>query len=125
LNYALKVGASEKTILEQAKRQRGPIPQVIVDAPELQFGLEWVYSAFGKLTTCRSVGMGIGPIPWTAINEFALRYGLSEDDQDDFEFLIEQMDDAYVKHMNEKSEKEKGIQAQRTPLRGQTTARRR
>jgi hypothetical protein len=125
LIYALEVGASEKTILQQAQRQRGPIPQVILDAPELQIGLEWTYSAFGKLTTCRQIGMGIGPIPWTAINEFCVKHQLNSDDQDDFEYLIEQMDDAYVQHMNKKAERDKTMSTSRTPLKGKTTARRR
>ena len=38
----------------------------------------WLVSAFGELSTCRQVGMGVGPIPLTAIQHYADRHELGE-----------------------------------------------
>lgn len=35
--------------------------------------------AWHDLETCRSVGMGAGPIPWTAVQEWARAGGLDRD----------------------------------------------
>ena len=35
--------------------------------------------AWQDLETCRSVGMAVGPIPWTAVQEWALASGLDRD----------------------------------------------
>lgn len=111
------MGVSEKTIIDQAKAQRLPIPPRILDAPFLHMGLEWVYQAFGKLTTCRQLGMGSpGPIPWTAMNDFCIANGVTEDDQEEFEYLIEKMDDAYIKHALDKQEKKSQSIKTRTPM---------
>lgn len=116
------MGQSEQAIIRQAKANRGPIPEKILNAPQLEFGLEWYYEAFGKLTTCRSIGMGVGPIPWLAVNEFGKRYGLDLEEQEDLEFLISSMDDAYLKHAAEKAEKDKPAQT-RTPMKANSRRR--
>lgn len=59
--------------------------------------------------------MGPGPIPWTAVNEYAQRYGLDDDEQEDFEYLIGEMDDTYLKYAADRAEKDKPV-APRTPL---------
>jgi len=48
--------------------------------------------------------MGIGPIPWVAIDQWANRHGPSDpDDYDDFLTLIRAMDDVYLDHVNSKT----------------------
>jgi hypothetical protein len=78
--------------------------------------LEWYYEAFGKLTTCRSVGMGPGPIPWTAVREYCAYHGLDEDDQAEFEYLISVMDDAYLEYAAEQAKKDQEGSSPRKPL---------
>lgn len=59
--------------------------------------LQFQWSAFWDLHTDRPVGMGVGPIPFGAIDQYAARYSI--DDLDDFEAfreLIRAMDDAYL-----------------------------
>ena len=110
------MGVSEKTIIDQARAQRTQIPQRILNAPLLFLGLDWVYQVFGKLTTCRQLGMGVpGPIPWTAVNEFCIANDVRDDDQEELEFLIERMDDAYIKYAIAKQEKNQPKPV-RTPL---------
>jgi hypothetical protein len=48
----------------------------------------------------------IGQIPWTAVNEYALRHGI--DDVDDFDYLltmIRGIDAAYRNYVREKTSK--------------------
>lgn len=98
------MGESEGVILKRAREQNGPIPESIQNAPELHLGLDFTYSAFWRLCSERPVGMGPGPIPWHAVQNYAIRYGLDDDDSSDLEFLVGKMDEAYLKHMNKKSE---------------------
>lgn len=46
------------------------------EPPELLPGLDWFVAAFHELSTCRSVGMGEGPIPWTAVQKYCEAMGL-------------------------------------------------
>lgn len=60
-----------------------------------------IYAAFWRLSGSRTVGgMGaVGGIPWTIVEEYALRrgYGDTEDDLERFHALIAAMDNAYRK----------------------------
>lgn len=97
------MGESEETILRQVRDRNGPVPDRITNAPELQMGMEFTYSAFQRLSTSRQLGMGSGPIPWIAIAEFCDRHGLDEDEQSDLEYLIGKMDEVYLKHLSDKA----------------------
>lgn len=39
-------------------------------------GYEWIWEAFFELGTCRSIGMAIGPIPWTAIRDYRIDHDM-------------------------------------------------
>jgi hypothetical protein len=44
----------------------------------------WVWRAWEELSTCRGYHMGgPGPIPWSAIHEWARHRGMSRDEEDD------------------------------------------
>lgn len=59
--------------------------------------LQFTWSAFWDLNTDRPVGMGVGPIPFTAIDRYADRYGIEGLDAfDALRELIRAMDDAYL-----------------------------
>lgn len=62
---------------------------------------EWI--AFGALSTDRQVGMERGPVPWSSIHSYALRYGIEGDDFDRLCFLIRAMDQAYLEYFRKKS----------------------
>lgn len=90
-------------------RRRQPLPDAIANAPELFSGLEVYYEAFLELTTCRQVGFGEGPIPWDAIDRYAERHGIAdEEDYEDFVDMVRALDDAYLKHRRDKAEREAG-----------------
>ena len=42
-------------------------------------GNEWLFDAWATLDTCRSIGMAMGPIPWTAAAEYARHKGLDDE----------------------------------------------
>lgn len=65
--------------------------------------LSAVWQAFLDLSTDRQVGMGgASTIPWTAINDYAIRYGIV--DLDEFEWfsgLLRVMDNAWMERQAE------------------------
>jgi len=93
----------EKKIIEQCKRQNRPLPKKIANAPDLLIGSEFYYSAFNSLNTCRPVSMGIGPIPWTAINDYAIRYKLIGTAADDFFDIMNLVDEEFVNWQSTKA----------------------
>lgn len=61
--------------------------------------LAWVLDAFRDLATCRPVGFGPSPIPWTAIHDYASANGVRDEDR--FVRLIRAMDEALLLHGKE------------------------
>ena len=91
------MGSTEGTLLKLAERMRGPIPDKIQKAPELQVGLELFLEAFQVLTTCRGAMYGSeGPIPWTAMREYCNEYGIEGEERDYFYEVISHMDNTYL-----------------------------
>ena len=76
----------------------------VVAVPE---HLAFAWRAFWELSSDRSVGFGVGPIPFTAIARYADRYGVGERDAfERFLELIRGMDAAYLKDTEERRERE-------------------
>lgn len=50
--------------------------------------------------------MGVGPIPWTAVDRYAKRYGYSGEDFESLLAMIEAMDEAFLAHLKKTSGKE-------------------
>jgi len=76
-------------IMMQCFREGRALPKAIANAPVLLTGLELWFVAFNELSSCRQIGMSMGPIPWTAMSEYADRN----------EFVGEQREDLF-RHMN-------------------------
>lgn len=86
-----------------------PVP-ALERRPALPARLAYVWEAFWRLNRDRPtyIGMGAaveGPIPWTAIDAYAARFGHAADPDEyrDFLFLIEGLDAAYVAHAASKA----------------------
>lgn len=76
-------------------------------------GFEFYLDAFRELQTARPVGLGISPIPFTAIAEYFKLYEL-EEDFDDFRYIIRKMDNAYIEASdNASKESNSGRQSNR------------
>jgi hypothetical protein len=98
----LEQGATEQAILRQCAQLKLPIPDAIANAPILTEGLELYFMAFLDLTTCRSYGMSEGPIPWTAIKDWATYNGLSVTQTEDLFYMVREMDNAYLDYRAKK-----------------------
>lgn len=82
-----------------------PLP-FLENEPELPDHLNFEFAAFHEVSRDRNVGFGIGPIPWTSFDRYALRHGIAGDAFDRFVMLMGAMDGAYCKHCQEKNEAE-------------------
>jgi len=83
-------------VLEQCYAGRRPRPQWLREAPSLLPGLDFYFTAFNELTTCRAIGMGVGPIPWNVVQEYADRQGLDDEERQCLLHLLRAMDNAYL-----------------------------
>lgn len=77
-------------------RSGDPIPDRIQNAPTLAPGLYLYYLAFQELSTCRSAGFGVGPIPWMAIDRWAVAAELDMEQREDLFYFVHRMDQAYI-----------------------------
>ncbi len=89
-------------------RERTPLPPSIQNAPELGLGLELYYGAFCDLDSCRSFGWGTGPIPWTAVRQWADTYDIYGEQFDDLVYFIRAMDAAYLGYCKAKEKSGNG-----------------
>lgn len=86
------------------------MPEAIANAPELLEGLSFFYAAFWDVNTCRSLGFGAeGPIPWTAVRQWAEEHELEGDQRKDLFVYLEKMDGAYLKFVADRAAKRKSI----------------
>jgi hypothetical protein len=99
----LEQGPTEQFIIEQAIRNRVPIPDKIANAPILQPGLVFYYKAYLTLSSCRASGWTEGRIPWLAANEYAKRYDLDEEEFDILWTLVCEMDTVYIRHQQKRA----------------------
>jgi len=95
----------------EAARERGvelpaDLKEDLQNAPDLDLYVLYIYKAFWELDTCRPVSMaGLNPIPWTAVDAYAARYGI--EDFDIFSEIVRGLDDTYRAHVNGKQQGEK------------------
>lgn len=73
-----------------------PLPDRIQNAPELNLGSELFYTGFLELTSCRQIGMGLGPIPLLSILEYCLINGIDGEQREDFIWFIQRLDSKYL-----------------------------
>jgi hypothetical protein len=119
------MGKVEGDIIRQAAKSGMPLPERIKNRPELLPGLEFIWRAFWDLATCRTIGMGEGPIWWIAVNDYANRYGITDEDEfDRFKMLIKELDSVFLDHRDKKRTREmnkgKGRTKSKTPMKSRT-----
>lgn len=78
------------------------MPRKIADAPELWPGLEVYFEAWMQMDSCRQVGMSIGPIPWTAIEQYAKAMDLDDQQTARMHRLLRAMDRVYLDWVNKR-----------------------
>lgn len=75
-----------------------PLPDRILNAPELLLGLDFFYTAFMDLTSCRGQGYGTeGPISWLDMRRYCRENAIIGEQRDDLIYHIQQMDDCYLR----------------------------
>lgn len=97
----------EKRIIEQCLRENREFPEKIKNAPSLSIGLELFFHAWLELGSCRLSVMEEGPIPWTAISQYAKDYGIVGELYEDLVYYVRVLDNAYLRFKREKAEKAK------------------
>jgi hypothetical protein len=73
---------------------------------EVQPRLVFFWTAFADLSSDRQLGFGVRPIPWSAVDRFADRYGVPDDmdEYERFKTLIRLMDQEFMRWRAEKDE---------------------
>jgi len=61
--------------------------------------------AFWELSSCRSIGMSIGPIPWTAIKDYGHHHQLEPDVLNAFIQITRALDARYLKWVADETPK--------------------
>lgn len=90
------MGGIERDIVKQAVRSKQPIPDRILNAPTIRFGLDFFLQAFFDLDSERAVGFGLGRIPWHSIRQYADEFELEGEYRESLFFFIHRMDTAYL-----------------------------
>lgn len=77
------------------------LAQSVAGRPEVAPHLLFVWRAFWDLNHDRPLGFGAaGPIPFTSVDRYAIRYGITDPDEfERFFFLIRDMDGTYMTEM--------------------------
>lgn len=96
------MGKIDQQISKQALRMGKPIPDRILNAPELQLGLELYLDAFFDLDSERTHGFGLTPIPWSSIKGYAEAWEFDEEQTRDLLFLVKKMDQAHLERLEAK-----------------------
>lgn len=84
----LEMGPHEQTLARQSMQMGQPLPDRIANAPELRFGLQLYLQAFLNLDSERNEG----PIPWSAIRDYAQAFELDEEQTDDLFYFVRRLD---------------------------------
>ncbi|MCK5016808.1 MAG: hypothetical protein KAS32_07010 [Candidatus Peribacteraceae bacterium] len=100
----MEMGPTEARILKECYAWKRKIPDKILNAPELLLGLEFYYIAFMALNTTRHLGFSPGPISYFAIEDYAARQKLDENEIEILHHHMQCMDQAFLKYHNKKHE---------------------
>lgn len=77
-------------------KTQGPA-RLLSERPELWPAMVHYYEAYQRLSTCRQYHMGgAGPIPWTAIDQYASRYRYYGEEFDMLLHFVEVLDGVYL-----------------------------
>ena len=77
-------------------------------------GFGWLWQAYQDLTTCRQIGMDVGPIPWTAIQRYVEVQDYLPEERYILHRVIQHLDGLFLKLRAEKNEAERKAKAPRT-----------
>jgi len=90
----------------QYQQATGRLPDWWDKKPPEVRGDDLYLMAFWELSSCRSFGMGVGPIPWNHIVAYGERKGLDARMLELFLYVIRALDEVYLKDLNESQRQE-------------------
>ena len=102
LEYQLTQGPYEERIIKDCVRSKQPLPDKILNAPELNEGVGFFLLAWQELNHDRPMGFGAGPIPSASIRNFCHDLDMDDDDIFVFERVIRAVDRFFLEHSNKK-----------------------
>jgi len=83
--------------------REGQVLKALAEKPRLLPHLIETWRAFFTLSSTRMIGFGtLGPIPWTAVDAYANRYGIKGEAFERFHRFITAMDGIYLEIMGKK-----------------------
>jgi hypothetical protein len=83
-------------------------PAWFFDQPEIWFQNQFYWNAFNELSSERQIGMGLGPIPLSAIRRYAEEWELDGDEYEVFYSIIRKMDIKYLDMTHSKNQTQDG-----------------
>lgn len=86
-----------------------------MDEPIIEPADIFYIKAFYDLGTCRSNGMSLGPIPWSAMIQYAEWYGLDRDVTEAFVDIVREMDTAYLNYQAEEQKRHQEMRQKSRP----------
>jgi hypothetical protein len=95
------MGQIEQGIAMQATRTNQPIPDRVLNAPQLNENLAFYLRAYFDIETERPTGFGLYRIPWSAIIRYAEYYDLDFDTTERLIYFIKEIDGALIKKWND------------------------
>lgn len=105
-----------KQIEKQAKFFGRKLPKKTVKSGQLLPGLGRFYQAWWDLNTERQIGdFELGPIPWSAVDRYALTIGYRGLDRDYFVRVIRRTDSLYLESLARKREATRAAATNQVP----------
>jgi len=106
LDYSIKYGNRAEKIIAAAQEKGDPIPEELIP-PEIDTFNGFYWEAFNELDSERPrYECSIGSLPWSKIKEFSDVYFDKFDDYIQFLEIIRQVDNHWVKAVNDKNRQE-------------------
>ncbi len=87
------------------------MPAEFYNRPKLLPGCDFYFEAFWELSSDRQIGMGVGEIPFSAIDRYAVRFDVHGDAFDTLRRVLRSMDAEYRKVVNTPKDKQKTVSA--------------
>ena len=94
-------GERAESVQRQVEQQDLPFdrwPKFLQERPCLLPGLDLFLEAFNDLATCRAIGLSVGPIPFTAVLEYARFHDFDHETTEILVAHLRAMDTAFLRY---------------------------
>ena len=70
-------------------------------------GYRWLWEAYNELDSCRQSGMGVGRIPWTAVQQYSEVNQFNEEETWMLHAVVHHLDSKFIEHHEQKAKMNK------------------